>query len=302
MHAMPQAGPAADALAAHVRAETLELADPQFAPIAGTIQVDPARSGGEHDLSGLAGASIDAIVCQRLSWPLRDPIRAIEDWKRVMRPGGPLALVVEGEQAPDPMVDMLHRVGGFELQSVQPLEDGSGFCVVAERSIVAELRGPLATIAPGLAQCVNDNESVRAEMYFQLGSMLLQAGDAELSGSCFDAMLQLEPQSSHARFGLGMCHATVGRWDDALSELQRAIALEPGDTEVERWIELARERSSMTDAAEPPAAEPAVDTDQLAGLPTMDLVDRLAAMADDLSRSAEAAVRASEPAPSSQPV
>ena len=68
--------------------------------------------------------------------------------------------------------------------------------LVAERNRVAEIRGPLGMICAELAGSARQSEDARSELYFQIGTVFLQAGDPAQAETCFKSMLAMEPDNT----------------------------------------------------------------------------------------------------------
>lgn len=180
-----------------------------------------------------------------------DPMACLRTWRRVLRESGRLVLamrsargtrIAEQRQAftPGYLVGLLNAVGGFQVRSLEELPDEAGYVVWAERLAVAEVRMPLGSLAPALAARARELPAVRAELCFQLGTMLLQTGEAGLAERCLERARECEPASPEVLFALGMSRLAQGRAGDAVTELQRAQALRPDDRDLQRWIEAAR--------------------------------------------------------------
>ncbi len=228
-------------------------------PIPGATKI---IDGAPVNLAGLGEGTVDSIVGVAILSHQNDLIAAISGWRRALKEGGNLALVVEQvRHLPQDLTILINLVGGFEVKKVDSIIDGETWLLVAQRSQVAEVRMPMGVQGANFAAAANQNQAARGELYFQLGTILVQAGDAALAEVCFKNLLALEPENSEACFGLGMCYGSLGRWSDALTELLRAQSLQPDSPEVQRWIELARNQirqSAATMTPQAPATRPAV--------------------------------------------
>jgi hypothetical protein len=244
---------AREALAPYLGGCVLELEGVGGQPLSGARRIERGTTPQGHPLQHVTDASADAVVGIGATQRGGDPIESMREWRRVLREGGALALIVaetgdpeRGGHAswgtPQGLVSLLRLVGGFEVQKLEPLREAGAWLLVAARSAIAEIREPFGALGSGIARVAGSDPRARAELYFQIGTVLLQAGDAERGLGCFEALARLEPDSSEAHFGRGMCLARLERWSQALTELQRAAALDPGNAQIARWIELASER------------------------------------------------------------
>ena len=219
-------------------------------PIPGVTKI---IDGAPLNIAGLGEGTVDSIVGIGILSHQNDLIAVISSWRRALKEGGTLALVVEQQRySPQDFTILINLVGGFEVQQVDNVVEGESWLLAARRSQVAEVRMPLGVQGANLASAANQSPAGRAELYFQFGTILVQSGDAALAETCFRNLLSLEPDNGEGHFGLGMCYGSMGRWADALTELLRAQSLQPDSPEVARWIELARSHG----AAGAPAAIP----------------------------------------------
>ncbi len=213
--------------------------------------------GAPLTLAGLGEGTVDSIVGIGILSHQNDLVATISSWRRALKEGGNLALVVERERhSPQDLTILINLVGGFEIQKVENVVEGESWLLAARRSQVAEIRMPLGVQGANLASAANQSPAGRAELYFQFGTILVQCGDAALAEACFKNLLALEPDNGEAHFGLAMCYGSLGRWSDALTELLRAQSLKPDSPEIERWIALARSHTTATTVA--PIPQPAV--------------------------------------------
>lgn len=220
-------------------------------PIPGVTKI---IDGAPLNLAGLGEGTVDSIVGICCLSHQNDLIAVISGWRRALKEGGSLALVVEqARHTPQDLTVLINLVGGFEVHKVDRVVEGESWLLAARRSQVAEVRMPLGVQGANLASAANQSPVGRAELYFQFGTILVQCGDPSLAETCFKNLLALEPNNAEAHFGLGMSYSSMSRWSEALTELLRAQSLQPTSLEIERWIELAR---SHTVASEPAAAIP----------------------------------------------
>ncbi|MHC5063418.1 MAG: methyltransferase domain-containing protein [Planctomycetota bacterium] len=238
------------ALIPFVSGKSVHLGGATEAPIPGTELVD-RDSGLAHDSLGQYEAgSIDSLVSVHGLERLEDSIKALREWRRVLREGGTLAIVVcnpasaareaRHVYSPAALNNLVCTVGGFRVDQFVRLDEDSGWLLVAKREAVLDVRMPMGLQGPVIAQSVSRHPTALAELYFQIGILMLRSGDASLAESCFRSLMNHEPENAHAFFGLGMCLGSKQQWPEALTELQRAVSLDAGNREAQRWVELAK--------------------------------------------------------------
>ncbi|MCA8958279.1 MAG: tetratricopeptide repeat protein [Planctomycetes bacterium] len=231
-----------------------------------TVQIEGAwhvsvpgveRSVAGSALATLHDASVDTLVSIGGLDVASDPIAALRGFARIIREGGKVVLIATDRATPaaspgqgtftvQGLASLLASAGGFVLTKIDAVVPGETILVVAERSAVAAVRQPLGVHGPSIVQHVAASAAARTEYYFQIGTLMLQTGDPGLAAECFGKVLQQEPNSAEAHFGLGMTYATQSRWAEAMQELGTAAALDPSNAEVKRWLALARESLSST--------------------------------------------------------
>ena len=165
-------------------------------------------------------------------------------------------------------VSLLQLIGGFKVTAIEEIEvDGQveGFMLVANCEDVALVGGPLGFIGPEMAAACQQNPAVLGELHFYLGTILIQAGDAESAAPHYRRVLEREPDSNEARFGLGMCLGRLGDWKGALEAFEACRTTQPEDANIETWVELARDRIAA--AADPAPTDAATLTPQAAVTP-----------------------------------
>lgn len=223
---------------------------------------DAIRIGcGPDAVTGHADGSVMRIVSIGGLEQVVDPIQTLRAWRRVLADGGTLVLTPGASAANKHtfstayVLSLVNLVGGFECVADQ--SGASDGVIVFARNRTAEVRAPLAVLGPALAATANADRASRGELYFQLGTILLQSGDPGLARACFEALLRHEPSSAEAHFGLGMALTAEQRWSDALCELECARRLDPRNGELPRWINLARTHVDARQGSALPANQPA---------------------------------------------
>jgi hypothetical protein len=216
---------------------------------------DPQQEGVQWPtLSGTETGSVETVVAVWELEKMPDPLACMSEWRRVLTEGGRLVLTlrapgssdepVQHNFTPGYLVALVNRLGGFKITTIEDAVPGSSWILVAERNQVAEIRAPLGMIGAELAGSARQSEDARSELYFQIGTVFLQAGDPAQAEACFKSMLAMEPDNTQGLFGLGMSYGTQGRWTEAQVELQRVVDREPNNEDARRWMMLAVERSS----------------------------------------------------------
>lgn len=215
-------------------------------------------------MSSLPEQAYDCIVSVAGINTLGDIVSGIRACRRGLKTGGRLVLVMPDvtEQGTSTgnsysaqcMVNLILLVGGFQVTTVEEVVTGESYIIVAERSVIAEVRAPFGVHGPQITKQVLADESIRAEYYFQVGTMMLQTGDAGLAVPCFENVLRIEPGNAEACFGLGMTYGTQGRWADAIQQFERSLQISPDNSEVQRWLTLAQQQIQAGQTAAAPAA------------------------------------------------
>ncbi|MCC6672113.1 MAG: tetratricopeptide repeat protein [Planctomycetes bacterium] len=249
------------ALRPFCQGKTLELGAGGAGVLPGTVLIDRDNPSQCYEsLPSCDEASVDAIVSAFGFGHSADPIRCLREWRRVLRDGGQVALLLPDAQEPagqgnrytPVFVSQLFALaGGYQVAECREVVPNRSWLIRAVRGTVPEVRMPLGSVGGGAADAATRSPEARAELYFQIGTMLLRAGDPTLAEACFRAVLGLEPDNAEACFGLGMAHAARQEWGLALTELQRALALDPRIVEVQRWIGLARQNLAANPTPNP---------------------------------------------------
>ncbi|MEM7205243.1 MAG: tetratricopeptide repeat protein [Planctomycetota bacterium] len=228
------------ALTPFVQGTTLELPGEDHGLLSGTRLLGYDARGGCHGFNGIADGSVDAIVALGIPSRVANWVEEIAHWRRALRPGGAVALVATDHATAQGIIALLNQLGGFEVGAVRAIRESSSACLcVASRSQVAEIRNPLGSLGGRVAALASGDNEARSELYFQLGTILLQAGDPQLARQCFDSMLRIEGSNGDALFGLGMCAASAGQWAEAKERLEQAKSVDPQNQEITRWLQLA---------------------------------------------------------------
>lgn len=234
-------------------------------------EVDAALFPGATTVSTEAGAvsaysdgSVDCIIGVGALNTVADPAQTLRAWRRVLKEGGTLVLTRSGAATPPTstlpasfILSLVHVMGGFECVSnaADAAIDKHTTLVFARRRL-AEIRAPLAVLGPAMASAANADRACRVELLFQCGTIMLQAGESDLARECFAGMLRHEPSSAEGHFGLGMAMGAEQRWKEALCELECARRLDPNNSEMQRWLELARTHVAASPTVVLPASPP----------------------------------------------
>lgn len=219
-----------------VRGKAIQFGAPGAGTIPGAVPLARIEPHGTPDWSRLADGSVDTLVSVGALDTLRDPIVEIHQWRRVLREGGTLVLVPLRPGPPLWLMGLLGYLGGFEIAQARSLAMPGAWVVVGQRNAVAEIRGPLATLGPRLAEIARQSDAGRAELRLQVGALLLAAGDVALALQCYGTLLDSQAHLVEGLLGLGMCHGERSAWPEAEAALQQARALAPEDARVHRWL------------------------------------------------------------------
>ena len=252
----------------YILGATVEVRGECAQPISGITQsVDSSVAG----LASLAENSVDSLISVGGLERLTDPIAGLRSMRRALREGGQLVLVVQVHEStadnphgsarysPQYLAALLVLVSGFAVGTIDEVTAGETFIIVCKRSAVEQVRQPFGAHGQGMVQQVNSSPAARAEYYFQMATLMLQTGDQEWAVQCFQNVLTLEPDNSEAFFGLGMTLGTQNRWVEAQVYLQRAQILDPQNTEIQRWMQLATQQQAPVQQpapVPPPAVQP----------------------------------------------
>lgn len=235
-----------------ISGRTLQLGWCSQETIPGAELVDADQGVVFDSLGQFHDGSIDCLATVYGFETLDDGIKGLREWRRVLREEGTLAMVLHDKDctkeglrhlySPAAINNLLCTVGGFRIDQFARLANENAWVLVAKREAVLDVRMPFGIQAAALSESVAGSDRVRAELYFQVGTLMLRSGDPKLAEHCFRGLYDLEPENSHAFFGLGMCLGTMQQWAEALTELQRCLAIDPNNKEAQRWAELAKEK------------------------------------------------------------
>ena len=252
------------ALQRYVRGRTIELGAASCGTFADAELID-REVGTERAylaLEGIEPGSVDTILSIDGASHCTDIVVALHAWRRALRAGGVLGLVFgTGSQgvhqwSASAFVSVLQLTGGFKVASIEELDGCDGaFMIVAEQHAASLVSSPFGLIGPEIAQACLADPKVLGELHFYLGTILVQAGEAASAVPHYRKVLESEPESYEARFGLGMCLGRIGEWSAALTEFEQCLQLHPNDGNVVTWIELARDRIAAEVQQQDEAAE-----------------------------------------------
>lgn len=298
------------ALVPYVKGCTLEMGLAHRPRVPGTQLVARTQLINFDGLHEWDAGAVDAIVSITGLEAVPDTLKCLREWRRVLREDGVVALVLEHPRFAESGDDILHRytpaflsgivnlVGGYTIDRVEPIVEGESWLCVMRRNAAAMVRNPFAVLAPDIAAVALQDQAIRGELYFSIGALLLQGGDPALAEACFKALLQLEPTNADGMFGLGMCYGTLGRWQEALTEMSRVVARDPQNAEAQRWLELAQRQVKA--AASAAAAQDAPTAPTVLATPAPRCAPAPAAPASPAV--AGAVIPAVPPAPKAVPV
>ncbi len=248
------------AVAKFVTGRAVELGARSQVPISGAELVDREAGRDFASLPDYADGSVDVLLAIDALDHTCDRILAIREWRRILKEGGRLILwstmsqtAAKGPGAPA-VVGVLHHVGGFEIVEAGAEPGMDCGPIIAERQTILDVRQPFGVHGNDFADAAARDPAAKAELMFQTGTVLLRSGEPAIAEACFESMLAVEPKNSEGLFGLAMCYGSTQRWADALTALHKVLALDPGNDEARRWVELARSNTTEPGVTAPPAA------------------------------------------------
>lgn len=170
--------------------------------------------------------------------------------------GSPAA---RGSREPDPVPDLyaMRRVAFCQLGMGRMEEAANGFRrLLALRPEHADTRFNLADALAGTGDLPGAIEAQReacrlrpfdARYAWKLGAYLLAARDPRSAEAPLRRGVEGRPASPGARYNLAMCLAQLGRFDEALTEAEAAVRLDPATPGFRKLVEMiraAKERKS----------------------------------------------------------
>jgi len=96
--------------------------------------------------------------------------------------------------------------------------------------------------------------------YFQLGVLELSKQDIEKGIIALQAAVQLDPQYANAHYYLAFAYDKLGRTQDAHAELEKVLATNPGNTDVQKLIARMNNGEKISGGAPAPADTPTETT------------------------------------------
>jgi hypothetical protein len=245
------------ALSAFVTGTTLEMGAFSQGQIPGAILIDRERTGGiatiYDSLAERAEASVDAIVTRRGLETVSDPWKCLREWRRVLKPSGTIALVcadtafgrglAEDWRQTFTQSGLMHllRAAGFEVERGTSFAECGSFLVVAKKTEVGRVRGALARCRPSSPRRRRRaTRRARSSTSSSARSCCRRATRASRALLQDDADARAEQRGRAVRARDVLLDAAA--LAEAVTELQRALALDPKNQEAMRWLQLAKER------------------------------------------------------------
>jgi cytochrome c-type biogenesis protein CcmH/NrfG len=96
--------------------------------------------------------------------------------------------------------------------------------------------------------------------YFQLGVLELSKQDIEKGVIALQAAVQLDPQYANAHYYLAFAYDKLGRTADAKAELEKVLATNPGNADVQKLIDRMNNGEKISGGNPPQANAPAETT------------------------------------------
>ena len=182
-----------------------------------------------------AAGSLDYLVADS-SW-LSDPqlVGTLREWRRVLKPGGTAALLLaESVLAPTAIERLLTLEAGLLIKERKQNADGTTL-LVATRDFERSLRRHFSIILDEIAS-EGRPENWKAELRFDLGSLLLQAGEASLAVECYRSVLRDDPTVLDARVGLALALTLQSDWTEAKEILEQVLEVDPEHGLAAEWL------------------------------------------------------------------
>jgi tetratricopeptide (TPR) repeat protein len=132
-----------------------------------------------------------------------------------------------------------------------------------------EEQAGLAKARANLERAVEQEESWGLAHY-QLGTVMLLAGDAALAESHLVKAVQFEPQSSIAHAGLGAAYYANKKYKESVAEYQKSVEIDPKSAAAHAGLGLARAAKGDTNGGIKDIQR-AIELDPNSGLPHLNL-------------------------------
>lgn len=241
-----QSSPSIQALAPYCQGKGLQFFPAEQAPFAG-VPVQETSGVVVED------GSLDFVVAGP-HWIQGDiPISLVHEWRRILREGGRIALLVDKGGLPiQVLARFVGREGGFAMDNPVPL-NGGGWMLTGHRSFMHCLMQVTETLGREIGR-EDKPEGWETELSFSLGSLLLNAGDGQNAAIFFNTALAEEPRNTEAMIGLGLSLGLQANWRGAESVLQEVLAIEPGHPIASEWLERFRKNLLHQQPAPNPGA------------------------------------------------
>ncbi|GEM_PF-2809438 len=192
----------------------------------------PAPSDSE--LAEREEGSLDFILADPSWTHEKGNARLLSEWRRLLKPGGVLATVVPSREIDPGMIGrLLVREVGLVLE--EEMDCGAGyFLLVGRRDPIQAIRRNVASLGAELGRRLRP-EGWKAELYFGLGTLQLEAGEGEAAAHSFEAALVDEPGNKEARIGLGLARTLQGRLAEAEACFDAILAVDPENELAKTW-------------------------------------------------------------------
>lgn len=143
------------------------------------------------------------------------------------------------------------------------------------------------------AKDVQQPQSAWSSTHLNLGFAYRRIKETEKAKKCFLQVIELDPDSSAAHMGLGMCHHRNGNLSDAVDWYHRALAINTNDKQTSELLGFALQESAksislpMLDTNGVGPVEVGRESDWLARGGNQTMANMSATMDEDLTASAE---------------
>lgn len=190
-------------------------------------------------LENVAEGELDFVIAGPSWLTSTDPYVLMAEWRRCLREGGRVALLVQGELGQANLAArVLAREVGLEMENPVPKENGRQL-LLGLRSFRVGLRLATSCLSAEAGR-LEKPDGWLAEFNFSIASVLLTASDGLSAAPFFQKVLEIEPDNVEALTGLGLSCAVQADWEAAEEALLRARELDPASGIAKEWLALCR--------------------------------------------------------------
>jgi len=210
-------------------------------PIAGV----PRYAATAERAPDIQEASLDFVIAGPEWWASDNPVTLLRTWRHALKYGGRLVVLVDTQDTNLAVAQRLVALEcGVACEAPQALQ-GSVSLLSGRRSVEDGLRRGFSLIANEIGRA-DRPASWRGEFYFDLGTVLLQAGEGRRSAECFRITLESDENNLEARIGLAMALSLSSDLEESQSLLRDVLATDPDNSLAAVWLQRCRERAAET--------------------------------------------------------